>query len=238
MLKRGFAGLAGGLILFGAQFSQAIPIMSIDLDPATAGIQDTLTVDSGTSFTIDLLITGAGETMDSVYFETVYNSSGAVLGLSGGSGSPTAGSLAAPFPVGPGLFGALDLNSFAAVVPGSPLAPPPFPFTPAPGFSGQSGAYGMLLLGGPAVLGEYSLFSLMFDAVTPGISTIAPSAGAFGEGGLSFFGFPVPFMTADATVTVLDPGLPVPEPSSLVLFGLGLMFFRRFAGKRAVPARR
>ena len=83
-------GLAAILILFGAATSaSAIPVITIDLDPETAGIQSSLSVASGSSFTIDMVITGDGVAVfDTFAFAADFNDAGAVLGLFGGTGSP------------------------------------------------------------------------------------------------------------------------------------------------------
>jgi hypothetical protein len=232
-------GLGAGLLLLLAlaplQSAFAMPLVSVDLDPATPDVQNALTVDAGTAFTIDLVVSGTGAPIDALLFEMVYNDRAGTLGLAGGTGLPIAGSLAAPPPTGPGTFGVLDTNSFSPVAPGSPLAAPTLSFAPTPGFAAQSGAYGMLLLGGPAVSGDFTLFSLTFDARSPGASAIAPSAGAPGQGGISFFGTPLAFESAGATVTVLDSGTPVPEPPVLALFLIGLLVSPRFVGRKIAP---
>jgi len=220
-------GVVAGLLFVLGPFQStfAMPIVSVDLDPGTPDIQNALTVDAGTTFAIDIVVSGSGAPIDALLFEAVYNDTAGTLGLAGGTGAPTAGSLA-------GAFGVLDINSFLPIAPGAPLAPPTLPFTPTPGFAAQSGAYGMLLLGGPVVSGDFTLFSLTFDARSPGASAIVPSAGAPGQGGISFFGTPVAFESADAMVTVLDSGTPVPAPPGIALFLLGLLVSPRFAGRK------
>ncbi len=59
------------------------------------------------------------------------------------------------------------------------------------------------------------LFSLTFDALAAGTSTLLPSTGG-GLGGLASGGGAVGFTTASATVTV------TPEPGTLLLLGSGL----------------
>jgi hypothetical protein len=224
-------GLTVALFLSNAPAALALPIISVDLDPATPGIQSTLSVDVGTSFTIDLVVTGDGVPFDLAIFETVFNSAGAVLGLAGGTGSPTAGGLAA---LG---FGAGDAYAPNLLAPGAPMATGPI-FAPAAGFSGQSGGIGMLLFGGSPFVGDFSVYSLTFDALVAGSSDIAPSAGAGlpAEGGLGFFGTPVAFAAAGATVTVDDIGPVIPEPSILALFALGLLGIGGFSRRRAHTA--
>ena len=78
-------GLAAALILFGGATTAsaiAVPIISIDLDPGTAGIQSTLTVAPGSSFTIDMVLTGDGVTLfDTFAFAADFNDLGPILGL-------------------------------------------------------------------------------------------------------------------------------------------------------------
>ena len=222
-------GLTVALLLSNAPAALALPLISVDLDPATPGIQSTLTVDAGTSFTLDIVLTGDGSGVDTAVFDTIFNDIGAVLGLSGGSGAPTTGSAAT---LG---FGAFDHYGGVQVGPGAPLATGP-DFTLPPGFAAQSGAHGLNIFGAPAISGEFSLFSLTFDALIPGSSDIAPSAGAgllAGEGGLGFFGTSVAFTSAGATVTVNDTGVVIPEPSILALFALGLLGLSGLSRRRS-----
>ncbi|MCH7916254.1 MAG: PEP-CTERM sorting domain-containing protein [Deltaproteobacteria bacterium] len=196
------------------------------MDPGTAGIQTILTVDPGDVFTIDVVYTGDGTAVfDTFAFDVVFNDLGAVLGLAGGTGSPTAGSIAGtvPSPLIADLFGA------AFVVPGLPLTPSGLPFPiPAPFTAGSDGlgmqAFGSPFTDGPIGAGvTIDLFSLTFDALAPGMSTVDPSVGSgFPLGGLAFtpgfFQDPVSvlFSVAGGTVTV------TPEPGTLLLLGSGL----------------
>ena len=224
------------LLLVGVTPALAVPVISIDLDPGTGGIQTALTVDPGDSFTIDVVVTGDGVTaFDLAAFDVAFNDLGAVLGLGGGTGMPTAGALAGTAPgfiplTVPGE--ALDLpGGGIPVAPGGPLVPDFFPL--APGFAGGFGGVALLSPGpGPGfpdggpfpTIGagvDVTFFSLTFDALAPGTSTVLPSTG--GGGGLEFFGGAVQFNVASATVTV------TPEPSTMLLLGSGLAglgFFR------------
>ncbi len=210
--------MAGSLLLGGVPTASAIPVISIDLDPVTPGIQSTLSVPAGASFMIDVVFTGDGVTMfDTFAFDTVFNDLGAVLGLTGGTGSPTAGSIAATAPIA-----ALDVFSGGGVVPGSALTPSGVPFPiPAP-FTAGSDGLGMLSIivpfgGVPIGAGVTTdLFSVTLDSLAVGMSGVLPSAGVIPPplGGLALAGLPVAFTVAGGTVTV-------PEPSILMLFGLG-----------------
>ena len=137
--------LLGAFMVFGSVGSAlAVPTIAIDLDPGTLGIQSTLSVTAGTSFTADVWFLGsggAGFLFDAFAFAADFNDAGAVLGLAGGTGSPTAGSVAATAPI----F-ALDTFTGGAVVPGSPLTTSfagtgmAFPLTA--GFTGSSDGVG------------------------------------------------------------------------------------------------
>jgi len=226
--------LAAALILFGAATTaSAIPVISIDLDPTTAGIQSSLSVASGSSFTIDMVITGDGAALfDTFAFAADFNDAGAVLGLFGGTGSPTAGSIAGLAPIL-----ATDLFSGAPVGPGSPLTPSGVPFPVTPGFASSSDGLGMSSLGlpfGPAPIPAgltIDLFSLTLVAMGPGTSTVLPSTGG-GLGGLAFAGFPVAFGTSGGTVTVAPSVIPV--PAAIWLFGTALIGLAGFGKRKAI----
>ena len=235
MQKKEIGGLiAALLLLLGALPATAVPTISIDLDPGTAGIQSTRSVTSGSSFMIDVVFTGDGATLfDTFAFDAVFNDLGAILGLTGGTGSPTAGGIAATAPIL-----ALDAFSAAAVVSGSALTPSGVPFPVPVGFTGQSDGVGILSIvlpfgGGPIGAGvTIDLFSLTLDALIPGMSTVLPSAGVIPPplGGLVLAGAPVPFTVATGGTVTVTPSGEIPEPSNLLLFGLGfagLSFSRR-----------
>lgn len=227
MQKKRVGGLMLALLLLiGVPTASAIPIISIDLDPGTLGIQSTRSVTLGSSFTIDVVFTGDGiAAIDTFLFDTVFNDLGAILGLTGGTGSPTAGSIAGTCPVL-----CVDALTFGAVVPGSALTT--FPALLPPPFTVGSGLVGIAspgflspFTGGPIAAGtEIDLFSLTLDALAIGMSTVSPSTGG-GLGGLAVGGLPVPFTPASGSVTVTPAGGPgpgIPEPSILMLFVLGL----------------
>jgi len=226
--KLGLRGLALSLaLLFPGASAWATPTVSIDLDPMTAGIQSTRTVDPGNTFTIDVVYTGDGGTaFDTFAFAADFNDMGPVLGLVApmamfAPGDLAAGSIAATCPIPP----CVDTHTFLGVAPGGFLVPagvvPGVPFLPTAGFAATSDGVGLLsfvlpFTGAPIPLGTtMDLFSVTFDALAPGTSTVLPSPGTLG--GLFFLGGgPLPISVASGTVTV------TPEPGTLLLLGSGL----------------
>ncbi len=236
-IKFTVCGLVAAFMLFGGIAKTSASVISIDLDPLTAGIQSTLSVVTGSSFTIDVVYTGDGvATFDTFAFATDFNDLGAVLGLAGGTGSPTAGSIAVTAPVA-----ALDAFSAAAVAHGSALTPSGVPFPITPGFAASSDGVGILSIvlpfGGGIPIGAgvtVDLFSLTLDALMPGMSTVVPSAGVIPPplGGLALAGLPVPFTLASGSVTVTAIPLPAAFPLfAAALAGLAFAGYRRHAVK-------
>jgi len=183
-------GVAGALMLFGgATTASAVPTISIDLDPGTAGIQNTLTVAQGASFTFDVVFIGDGTTLfDAFAMDVGFNDQGAILGLTGGTGSPTAGSIADNC-----IGTCVDLFGGVPIFAGSTLTTGPFA-PPAP-FTAQLGTVGIVddlfqftisasngpipngdpvgVFGGPIGAGvEINLFSVTLDALTSGTSVV------------------------------------------------------------------
>lgn len=226
------------LLFVGVTSASAVPVISVDLDPGVAGIQSTVSIGAGSSFKIKVTFTGDGATLfDAFSFDTVFNDAGPVLGLAGSAGSPTAGGIAA-------LALAVDPGSGAFVVPGSALTPIAMGFPiPAP-FTSQSGGIGIAALGPPFLLGglpigagvTIDLFELTFDALMPGMSSLAPSAGVVPAsfGGLSLMGANLPFTSAGGTVTVTGV---ISEPASFLLFVTGLGSLTRFSRKKLESTR-
>ncbi|OUR77347.1 hypothetical protein A9Q83_11670 [Alphaproteobacteria bacterium 46_93_T64] len=215
--------LAAVLLFGGATNASAIPVISVDLDPTTPGIQTTLNVIAGSSFTFDMVLTGDGSSLFDLFaFAADFNSSGAVLGLPGGM--RVAGTIAGTAPVT-----ALDISTAATTVPGSLLGTLPFPVTP--GFTTSSGGVGIISLttpfAGPIPAGTtIDLFSLTLNALTPGTSRIIPSTGG-GLGGLVYAGAFVPTTLRGGSVTVSA----IPLPAAFPLFAAALAGFG-FAGYR------
>lgn len=225
-----FSLITCGVFMWGGT-AWAGSIISIDLFPGMAGIQTTRTVVQGSSFTIDVVYTGDGiATFDTFAFAADFNDSGAVLGLAGGA---TAGSIA--MPISSCVGGCLDAFSAAFVMPGDALVTslagiPSFPFPISPFFTASSDGVGILSIGLPfgggvpiPVGDTIDLFSLTFDALMAGTSTVLPSDGG-GFGGLALDPDFVPFTLASGTVTVARGNDPVvPEPGTMLLMGSGIV---------------
>lgn len=197
---------------------EAAAIISVDTNPLMPGIQSSLTVDPGDTFTVDILISDDGTSptptvFDTVILETFFNSAGAVLGL--GTSGPIAGTLA-------GIPGTLDLfGGFVPTAPGTPLGTGPS--FPAPPFSSGSGTVGLLgslaIAPGPAT----SIFSIDFTALVPGTSTILAAGSPPGSPALAFGGLPIAVTLAPGTITVTGGATTtVPEPSTILGFWAAL----------------
>ena len=223
--------MAAVLLIGGGTNASAIPVLSVDLDPTMPGIQTTLNVLAGSSFTLDLVLTGDGSSLfDAFAFAADFNSSGAVLG---GTGMATAGTIAGTAPVA-----ALDVFTAGPAAPGVLLTPSGVPFPVTPGFMASSDGFGILSIvlsfAGPIPAGTtIDLFSLTLDALTPGTSRVILSPGG-GLGGLAFAGVSVPFISASGSVTVSA----IPLPAALPLYGVGIavLGFIGWCKKRKVEA--
>jgi len=211
-------GLGLSCFLLSVTALPAIPIISIDLDPTTPGIQSTLTVWPGAPFTIDVVYTGDGAaTFDTVIVDVAFNDAGPILALGAGPspGAPTAGGLAGIAPLV-----AVDVFGGTPVAPGGALTPDLIPI--APGFSGGMGGVGLLSAGLPfSTLGAgttIDMFSLTFTASALGTSTISVLGFPPGAGlELALAGRPVPTALATGRVSA------VPEPGTVLLLGSGLV---------------
>ena len=215
------------LLLVGVTTASAGPIISIDLDPSTAGIQSALSVGVGAPFTIDVLIADDGllvtpTLFDTVILEAFFNDAGAVLGL--GPGFPLWGPLADNVPFSTVDFFGPALSGAPIPLTGTPAGVGPS--SPGGGFASGSGAIGLLdptlftIIPGPPTL----IFSVDFTALGAGTSTIvAAGTGPFGSPELALAGPPGIFaMTVPGTVTVMAP-TGVPVPGTLLLLGIGLI---------------
>ena len=189
----------------------AVPTISVDMDPAVAGIQSGLTVAAGTSFTVEVVIADTGNppaptVFDTIILEASFNDAGNVL-----SGA------APPNPLGWTLAGnsAATLDVFgggASSAPGAPLGVGPS--FPEPGFANGSGAVGLL---DPTLFTINSalpttIFSLDFTASTPGTSAIRAGGVPTNSPELAQAGVLVgPVTLASGTVTVTGEAVAPPS---------------------------
>lgn len=213
------ASVATAAALFLAPLSaSAAPIISVDMDPLTAGIQSVLTVTVGTVFTVDVVISDDGfpppSIFDTLITQISYNDGGAVLGA--GPTGPLAGALAANSPFTFSIPGPAGILIPGVTVLGT------IPAIPVPGFSSSSGqitlidSFDFTIPPGP----EITIFSLDFTALMVGTSTLEVAGSPPGIPLLSKLGTPLAALLSSGSVTV-DPAQ-VPEPGTLALFGLGL----------------
>ncbi len=219
---RYYYSLLAAVLLTCPQITEAGPILSVDMDPTTAGIQNSLVVTVGSDFTIDVVISDDGGLPTPTVFDTVllqlsYNDSGAVLGA--GPTGFLGGVLAGNNPgVTTDLFG-LPVPQFSAT--GAPLTAGPL--FPTPGFAAGSGAVGLIDALTFTILPNQSVsvLSLDFKALVAGQSTILLGGAPPGDPVLALQGQAVDAELVSGTVTVENSPAVIPEPHSLTLAGIG-----------------
>ncbi len=206
--------------------ASATPVISVDLDTSTPGIQATRTLDPGDPFAVDILYTGDGQAVfDTFSLDVVFNDAGSVLSLA--SENPIAGLIADTAPTL-----ALDVFGGSPVTSGNALTVDSFQ-VPL-GFDEGLGGVGISSVGGTpfSLVGDgetIGLFRLNLNAAFAGTSTVAITGFPFGaDAELALAGAPVPVTLQSATVNV------VPLPPTLWLFAAGLLTLFG-AGRRAKP---
>ena len=246
------AVLAGFLFLGATDSAKAgliTPTISVDLDPGTPGVQSSLSVAQGTTFTVDVVVTDAPGSFDAAISRILFNTSGPVLTLA--SANPIAGALVG---FGVAAFTVRDFYGGSYLAPGDPLTfgpseTPPFigESTSAAGYYAESGA----ITGVPPT--PVSILSMDFYASSLGISSLQADGSSLFNGGPGAAGlsainggpYPILFGSGSANgvdnpifsnvgplglVTVTSP-LPTPESgSTLAMLGLvaaGLAGVRR-----------
>jgi len=213
--------LASCLLSMAALPLAASPIISVDLDPSTPGIQSTLSVTTGATFTVEVLIADDGlvvspATFDTLLIESFYNHAGAVLGAGpiGATWLPTL-AINSPF-----TFDFFTLLAPSLIPGGAGVFGP----TVAAGFGAGSGAIGLVELMSLFSISPglpTAIFSLDFTALMAGTSDVLASGSPFGIGATAFMGAPLPETLLLGTVTVTDPTR-IPEPTIFSLLLLGV----------------
>ena len=204
----------------------AVPIIAIDLDPATPGIQSLRTVSLGASVDVDVVYTGDGtSTFDAVSLDAFFNSGGPVVA----AGSPEVRDIA----LQPNVF---DTFSFAL---------PPPPLIPGDAMVSLFGV-GSTSLGGVGIYTteasfpvfgagfDVSLFRTSFLAIAVGTTAISVDTIFPGDFILALDGVPVAVQLAGADLNVRSTA--VPEPASLwfvLLGGLALFARKRTSGRES-----
>lgn len=234
--------LLPALLAASLQTASALPFLAIDLDVNTPGIQPSRTVTLGSpSFSIAAVYVGDGTaTFDTFLGSLNFNDNGAVLGLQGGTGTPTAGALADLAPVM-----TLDVLAGTLVVSTDPLTTGAS--SRALGFSADSGLLGLNSIGDPFpiiannVAVEILRLNLIANSLVTSTLTLFNGTGPLlalttllPDGSLDTVA--VPATLATSTLTVIERPTPgIPEPSSLLVFaaGLSVLVMRRL-GERSL----
>lgn len=240
-MKRTILGLLLAPFMWAAaQSASAGLVIGVDMDPLTPGVQTTLDVTVGATFSVEVFtfedFLSPPGLFDTVVLETFFNDAGAVLGAgpTGITWIGPAGGLAA---LAPALALDLFLGLPPSFLPGGAVAGPPGGLFPPGGFSAALGPVGLAsaglpFAGGPLPPLPTSIFSVDFTALMAGTSTIVADGSPFGSPPAAFFGGPVPATIDTGIVTVSPLIVDAPEPGSLLLLGAGLagLAWRRHRG--------
>ena len=210
--------VAAAIVMCGSVASAA-PVISVDMDPGTAGIQPTLlNVPQGATFTVDVVVSDDGmPTTPSVFnlflVELSYNNTGATL--SPGPTGPLAGSLANTVALAVDVIGgAMPVVTGGALTAGA--SNPPAPFAAGSGALSIAGNPNFSI--SPGV--PQTLFSLDFVAAAPGMSALGASGWISPPGmgpatALFLNGVPVAATFEAGGITVIAPtSTPTETPTS------------------------
>ena len=212
-----------------ASNSHALPLLAIDLDTSSAGIQSTITAELGETVDASLVLVGDGSSrFDTLIVDVLFNDMGPVLSLNDG---PIAGTLA-ELVTEPNQVN--DIFSLTPVSAGDALSVSTG--LPGLGFAENMGYVGLQVLSisfPPSsfpVLDDSALldiFDIRFRADDLGISAVHP-VNLLGPILAAFPGVEVPVTVNGGTVTVVAPA-PVPISGSigLLISGLSLMILPR-----------
>ena len=187
--------------------------ISIDVDPGTVGIQDTLSVAAGDSFTVDIVADLMGNTLAGYEFDLDFDP--AILSAT----SVTSG-------------GFLTFSGFGAVINAeNDIASPDVNFAES-------------VLGTSTTTGEGVLASITFNTGAAGTSSLDLNDVLFFQPVLPFGAGPLNIddvVNGSINVTGIGPGpgpgTAVPEPSTVLLMGVGLFGLCALKRKRAISKR-
>ena len=193
----------------------AIPVLSIDLDISTPGVQGSRDALLGETVDIAVLLSNydAATRIDTVSFDLNYNDSGMVLA---GVGSPVAGALVDMSPTE--TWDAVAL-SFTDLVQGQTLSTQDFGVSA--GYLSNFGYFSYSSIMEPfGLTGSSPITVAMFSIAASALGSsalqivVSPSA-------LAFEGDPVDVSLGRGRINVLNPNS-IPEPGILLIFAVGL----------------
>ena len=231
--------LSFGFIVGISPIALALPIIAVDTDPGTVGIQSTRSVLPGTTFTVDVVISDDGNAPTPTIFDTVVLDvffTTAAGALAFGPTGPVAGSLTTAG--GSGVSSdAFDLSPpivFGPVGPGSPLTTDGAPA--AAGTQGLGGVGYSDPLTYVVGASPFTILSVDFVALPSFGSSTIDTSGIFDGPALALAGSPLGPGATDPTVHIPGTINVIPEPSTLLLLGSGILGL--IGARRRYPRRR
>ncbi|MBR9910696.1 MAG: hypothetical protein GYB33_10150 [Gammaproteobacteria bacterium] len=183
--------------------ASAMPILSVDADPNTAGVQAARSVEVGDSFSVDIWVSGLSPPpgLEGFDFTLLFDSS-----LVAATGVVSGGFFPVPLVLVTSLApGGVRYAELALPLPPPAPLPVPAPLTP------------------PAI--EGLLATVSFDALSSGNDSFTFDPFLTVLSGP--FGFPLTFDSAAATITITNPNAgTLPTPATGLLLVLGLLGLR------------